>query len=190
MRGLICDDHPLIREALAAAMRDRWPGVELKEAGDYPEAWALAQAQAQPDFCLVDLSMHGAEPVEGVGRLRACAPDAVVIVVTGLKDAALMAQVAACGVAGIFSKNADPDLLMEAIRAHLPGLQSLEARRLPPRQQQVLALLAEGLTNKEIALKLGISPATVKIHVARLSAWLGAVNRTDAVARAQKARLI
>ncbi|PZQ56804.1 MAG: hypothetical protein DI570_20660 [Phenylobacterium zucineum] len=79
---------------------------------------------------------------------------------------------------------------MEAIRSHLPGLQALEARRLPQRQQQVLALLAEGLTNKEIALRLGISPATVKIHVARLTSWLGAVNRTDAVARAQKARLI
>ena len=134
--------------------------------------------------------MPGAEPVEGVSGLRTRAPDAVVIVVTGLKDAGLLADVSACGVAGVFSKNAEPGLLMEAIRSHLPGLQTLEARRLPQRQQQVLALLAEGLTNKEIALRLGISPATVKIHVARLTSWLGAVNRTDAVARAQKARLI
>ena len=62
--------------------------------------------------------------------------------------------------------------------------------RLPPRQQQVLELLSQGLTNKEIALRLGISPATVKIHVARLQGWLGAVNRTDAVAKAQRARMI
>ncbi|MEW5686540.1 MAG: response regulator transcription factor [Pseudomonadota bacterium] len=189
MRGLICDDHPLIREALAAGMRERWPDVALAEAGDYPGAWAAAET-ARPDFCLVDLSMPGAEPVEGLSGLRARAPDAVVMVITGLTDAGLLDQVRACGVAGVYSKNAEPEVLMEAIRARLPGLQALEARRLPPRQQQVLALLAEGLTNKEIAQRIGISPATVKIHVARLTAWLGAVNRTDAVARAQKARLI
>jgi DNA-binding NarL/FixJ family response regulator len=90
----------------------------------------------------------------------------------------------------VYSKNADAELLMDAILARLPDLKTCEAARLPPRQREVLALLAEGQTNKEIALRLGISPATVKIHVARLTSWLGAVNRTDAVARAQKARLI
>ena len=75
------------------------------------------------------------------------------------------------------------EILMEAIRARVPGLQAWEAARLPPRQREVLGLLAEGRTNKEIARRLGISPATVKIHVARLTAWLGAINRTDAVAR-------
>lgn len=188
MRGLICDDHPLMREALAGAMRERWPEIALAEAGDYPSAWAMAEAQ--PDFCLVDLSMPGAEPVEGLSGLRARAPNAVVLVVTGIADEALLGAVRACGVAGVYSKNADAELLMEAIRARVPGLQAWEAARLPPRQREVLGLLAEGRTNKEIARRLGISPATVKIHVARLIAWLGAVNRTDAVARAQKARII
>ncbi len=188
MRGLICDDHPLMREALAGAMRDRWPDVSLSVCGDYPGAWA--EAETQPDFCLVDLSMPGAEPIAGLEGLRARAPDAVIFVVTGIEDPQVLAAVRACGVAGIHSKNADPELLMAAIRAAAPGLQALEARRLPPRQRQVLALLAEGLTNKEIALRLGISPATVKIHVARLTAWLGAVNRTDAVVRAKTARMI
>lgn len=188
MRGLICDDHPLMREALAAAMRDRWPEVSLAVCGDYPTAWA--EAAAQPDFCLVDLSMPGAEPLAGLQGIRARAPGAVIFVVTGIEDQALLAAVAACGVAGVHSKNAEPERLMESIRAWVPGLQAMEARRLPPRQRQVLELLAEGLTNKEIALRLGISPATVKIHLARLTAWLGAVNRTDAVMRAKKARII
>jgi DNA-binding NarL/FixJ family response regulator len=188
MRGLICDDHPLMREALAGAMRERWPEVTLDEAGDYPAAWALAEAG--PDFCLVDLSMPGAEPLEGLAGIRARAPDAVVLVVTGITDEAVLEAVRTCGVAGVHSKNAEAEVLMAAIRARVPGLQAWEAARLPPRQREVLGLLAQGRTNKEIALSLGISPATVKIHVARLSAWLGAVNRTDAVARAQKARLI
>ncbi|MBL8554186.1 MAG: response regulator transcription factor [Phenylobacterium sp.] len=188
MRGLICDDHPLMREALAAAMRDRWPDLDLAEAGDYPAAWAAAEAK--PDFCLVDLGMPGAGPIEGLAGLQARAPDAVLLVITGITDADVLDAVRRCGVAGLFSKNAEADLLLEAIRARLPALQAMEASRLPRRQQEVLALLAEGRTNKEIGLKLGISPATVKIHVARLTAWLGAVNRTDAVARAQRGRII
>lgn len=188
MRGLICDDHPLMREALTAAMRDRWPDVALTACGDYPTAWA--EAEGRPDFCLLDLSMPGAEPTHGLAGLRARAPEAVILVVTGIEDPALLDEIRASGVAGIYSKNAEPALLMEAIRAGVPGLQTLEARRLPPRQAQVLELLAEGLTNKEIARRLGISPATVKIHVARLSAWLGAINRTDAVVRAKRARMI
>lgn len=188
MRGLICDDHPLMREALVGAMLDRWPEVSLAEAGDYPTAWELAQAQ--PDFCLVDLSMPGAEPIQGLSGLRARAPDAVVIVVTGVTEPAVLDAVRACGVTGVYSKNAEAGLLMEAVRACVPGLQAWEAARLPPRQREVLALLAKGGTNKEIALRLGISPSTVKIHVARLTAWLGAINRTDAVARAQKAGII
>ncbi len=188
MRGLICDDHPLMREALAGSLRDRWPSLVLDEAGDYPAAWSLADAG--PDFCLVDLGMPGAEPVEGLNALRARAPHAVIVVLTGLTDAVLLAAVRACGVAAVLSKNTEAATLIDAIAALAPSLQALEASRLPPRQQEVLGLLAEGLTNKEIARRLGISPATVKIHVARLSTWLGAANRTDAVARAQRGRMI
>jgi len=188
MRGLICDDHPLMREALAGALRDRWPDLALDEAGDYPAAWAAAERG--PDLCVVDLDMPGATPVAGVTGLRIRAPDAVLLVLTGLADTVLLDQVRACGVDGLFSKNTDVAVLVDAIRAAAPELQAMETARLPPRQAQVLALLAGGLTNKEIALRLGISPATVKIHVARLSQWLGAANRTDAVARAQRQRLV
>jgi len=188
MRGLICDDHPLMREALAGAMRDRWPDLILDEADDYRTAWT--QADAGPDFCLVDLGMPGAEPVAGLAGLRARAPNATLLVLTGLTDAALLQEVRACGVAALFSKNTEAEVLIDAIAAAIPELRAMEAARLPPRQKEVLGLLAEGLTNKEIALRLGISPATVKIHVARLTNWLGAVNRTDAVARAQRGRLI
>jgi DNA-binding NarL/FixJ family response regulator len=188
MRGLICDDHPLMREAVGGALRDRWPSLTLDEAGDYPTAWSLAEAG--PAFCLVDLDMPGADPVAGLAALRRCAPDATLVVVTGLADPALLRQVADCGPAAILSKNTEPQALIAAIGAALPDLQALQAARLPARQQAVLELLAQGLTNKEIARRLAISPATVKIHVARLTAWLGAANRTDAVARAQRGRMV
>jgi len=188
VRGLICDDHPLMREALAASMLDRWPGLVLDQAGDYPTAWALAETG--PDICIVDLSMPGADPLSGLAGLRARAPGASMLVVTGLSDKALLQAVRDSGVAGVVSKNAEPADLIEAIARAAPQLKSLEAVRLPPRQQEVLRLLAEGLTNKEIALRMRISPATVKIHVARLMSWLTAANRTEAVALAQRSRLI
>jgi two-component system nitrate/nitrite response regulator NarL len=188
MRGLICDDHPLMREALVAAVGDLWPNVILDEAADYPTAWS--HADADPDFCLVDLDMPGADALEGLAGLRTRAPNAALLVFTGLTDAALLQAVRDIGVTALFSKNTEAALLIAAIRDAVPDLQGATAGRLPPRQQQVLRLLAEGLTNKEIAQRLTISPATVKIHVARLASWLGAVNRTDAVARAQRARLI
>jgi len=187
MRGLICDDHPLMREALAGAVRARWPNLTIVEAADYPSAWRAAEAHVQ--FALVDLGMPGAEPLVGLEELRARAPDATILVVTGFTDEALLDAVRALGVV-VLSKNEDAERLIDAIAQALPALQGREASRLPVRQQQVLKLLAEGLTNKEIALQLGISPATVKIHVARLTSWLGAVNRTDAVARAQRARMV
>lgn len=188
MRGLICEDHPLMRAALAEAMRGRWPDVELAEAGDYPTAWTLAEAG--PAFCLVDLDMPGAEPLAGLTAIRATAPEAKLVVVTGLTDEALLAEVMRCGAVAVLSKNSEPGVLLDAIRAAIPDLQAMEARQLPRRQQEVLQLLAEGRTNKEIGRSLKISPATVKIHVSRLIAWLGAANRTDAVARAQRSRLI
>lgn len=188
MRGLICDDHPLVRQALVAALRARWPGAAFDEAGDFPAAWALAEER--PDFCLVDLAMPGAEPVEGLAGLRARAPEAALLVVTGLIDEALLLRVRACGVSALLSKNSEPGALIDAIAAAVPRLRATEPVPLPPRQEDVLRLIATGLTNKEIALRLRLSPATVKIHVSRAIAALGAANRTDAVQRAQRAGLI
>lgn len=188
MRGLICDDHPLMRQALVAALRARWPGAAFEQASDYPTAWDLAAAA--PDFCLVDLAMPGAAPEAGVAGLRARAPAAALLVVTGLADEPLLQRIRDLGVTALLSKNSEPSVLIEAIGAAVPGLRAVEAVRLPPRQEDVLRLAGAGLTNKEMALRLGISPATVKIHVSRAIAALGAANRTDAVQRARHAGLI
>lgn len=69
MRGLICEDHPLMRETLVGAVRDSWTDLQLEEAGDNPAA--RAQAEAWPDFCSADLAMSGAGPLAGTAGLRA-----------------------------------------------------------------------------------------------------------------------
>ena len=188
MRGLICDDHPLMRQALMLAMTARWPHVAVSEASNYPEAWRAAQAGA--DFCVVDLAMPGADPLEGISRLRDLAPGLIVVALTGLTDPALLDAVRGLGVTGILPKTLAGDALLEAIEACVPGLHPGAPAALPPRRHAVLRLLGDGLTNKEIAVRLDIAPATVKIHVSRLIEQLGAANRTDAVSKAQRAGLI
>jgi DNA-binding NarL/FixJ family response regulator len=188
LRGLICDDHPLMRQALVASFRARWPGVTFDEADSYPSAWV--KARSGPEFCLVDLAMPGAGPVEGVARLKAAAPDAVLLVLTGLQDKALIRDVEACGVAAVLPKTLESEALLEVVEQLLPLLGDAAGVRLAPRQLEVLKLLSDGLTNKQIALQLQLSPATVKIHVARVIELLAASNRTDAVSRAQRAGLV
>ncbi|MFD1610999.1 response regulator transcription factor [Sphingomonas tabacisoli] len=188
MRGLICDDHPLMRQAMLATLKARWPGTALDEADSYPAAWH--QARSGPDFCVVDLAMPGAAPLEGISRLKAAAPDAVLLVITGLTDEALLQSIAACGVAALLPKTLESSAMLDAVERIVPGLSATAAPTLAPRQREVLGLMGAGLSNKEIALRLGLSPATVKIHVARVIENLAAANRTDAVSRAQRAGMI
>ena len=184
MRCLIGDDHPLMRQALATTLTGRWPRLEIAEAASFPETWTAA-ANA-PDFCLVDLAMPGAQPVAGVARLRMLLPHTPILVVTGLTDRPLLDAVRACGVTAILSKTFDAEDLLEPIRVALDLPEGEGDPELTARQRDVLRLMGTGLTNKEIGIRLGIAPATVKIHVSRVITLLGAVNRTDAVSRAEK----
>jgi DNA-binding NarL/FixJ family response regulator len=184
LRCLIGDDHPLMRQALAATLVGRWAELEVEQATSFPEAWTMAATA--PDFCLVDLAMPGAEPVEGVSRLRDILADVPILVVTGLTDPALLDAIRACGVTAILSKTFEAEELLDPIQQALGLPDAAEEPALTPRQRDVLRLMGTGLTNKEIGLRLGIAPATVKIHVSRIITLLGAVNRTDAVSRAEK----
>ena len=190
MRCLIADDHPLMRQALRSTIAAHWPHARIAEAASFPEAWSLAPRF--PDLCLVDLAMPGASPGEGVARLRAAAPEARILVITGLDDAALKDAVLVKGATGVIGKSTEPEAMVAAIRAALNhGPEPAPARpALSPRQETVLRLIAQGLTNKQIAGRLTISPATVKIHVAAILAHLGAANRTEAVSLARNLGLV
>lgn len=202
---LIADDHELVREALAATLRRRWPAATISEAGDFTSAWKLAAAA--PQLCLVDLDMPDASPLAGVDRLRTIAPTALIVIVTGASDDETMLALLERGVAGIVDKRLTSALLIAALELVLAGGRYLPARladlhlerrvpAAPPRralserQAEVARLIALGLSNKDIARELAVSPATVKTHVAQLIAATGAANRTDAVIRARDSRLL
>jgi DNA-binding NarL/FixJ family response regulator len=200
---LIADDHPLVRDALSLAIATRWPDAVIWEAVDYPTAWEVARRQ--PDISLVDLGMAGSQPREGVRRMRMIAPQCQVLIVTGSTDDTQMLNLLADGVAGFLLKSAQTSAIIAAIESVLAGGRYVPPRladvagdgvpdsngsRLSARQIDVLRLVADGRTNKEIARVMGIAPATVKSHVAYAMAALDASNRTEAAIRARAAGVI
>lgn len=212
---LICDDHALVREALAGTVQMGWPDASVDLAGDFPSAWAKAATGGAVGYDLIvcDLIMPGAAPLAGIDGMIRAAPDTPLLVVTGTEDDALLLDLLDRGVAGFAPKTASGSIIEAAMRLILAGGRYLPSRlaeiasariddgtvtairndaahlaeRLTERQMAVLRLLAKGQSNKEIARALDLAPSTVKSHVAQVLTCLGAANRTDA---ALKARLL
>lgn len=208
---LICDDHALVRDALAGAIGRRWPDATIILAATFPEAWD--KAAAAPDLCLADLTMPGADERDGIAGLRRAAPGMPLLVITGSHDDRLLLDLIGGGVAGFVPKTSGTEIIMAAIDLILAGGRYIPQRvadlaagtqtvrdvqsdtRNPrpivtPRQAEVLRLVAEGCSNKEVARQLDLSPATIKTHVAQAIAAIGATNRTDAAIRARALGLI
>jgi DNA-binding NarL/FixJ family response regulator len=207
---LICDDHAMMREALAGAVALGWPDAKVTQAADFPSAWAAAAEG--PDLIISDLVMPGASPVEGIGKLRAAAMGAPILVVTGNEEDEVLLALFRLGIAGFAPKTSKSAIIDAAIRLVLAGGRYLPPRivelaarqahpgggagasavtvRLTERQADVLKLIATGESNKQIARELDLSPATIKAHAAAAMAALGAVNRTEAVVKARAMGLI
>lgn len=206
---LICDDHAMMREALAGAVAIGWPQARISQAADFPSAWSAAAAR--PDLILSDLVMPGAGPVEGVRRLREAAPGVPILVITGNEEDEVLLALLGLGIAGFAPKTSKSAIIEAAIRLVLAGGRYLPPRlaelatgpsagattstpppgvRLTERQTDVLKLIATGESNKQIARELDLSPATIKAHAAAAMAALGAVNRTEAVVKAREMGLI
>lgn len=210
---LICDDHALMREALAGVIRMSWPEVIITMAADFDAAFRAMETR--PDLCLCDLSMPGADPLAGIKTLRSIAADTPVLIITASEDDALLVDLFRQGIAGFIPKTSPSNLIEAAIRVALAGGQYVPPRildivsrettthgastngrdnplrqgstgRLTERQIAVLRLVAKGHSNKEIAKELALSPATVKAHIATILGVIGATNRTEAVMIAER----
>jgi two-component system, NarL family, nitrate/nitrite response regulator NarL len=201
---LICDDHAMMREAIAGAVRYGWPEAEITQAGDYHAAWA-AMASLKPDLCICDLVMPGSTSVAGISRLRDASPDTPILVVTGNEDDETLLALLELGIAGFAPKTSKSALIEAAIQLVRAGGRYLPPRliaiagrrggsattaRLTDRQRDVLGRIATGKTNKEIARDLNLSPATVKAYTSAAILALGASNRIDAANRAREKGLL
>jgi DNA-binding NarL/FixJ family response regulator len=206
IRILVADDHPVVRDGLAAILNTQPDFEVIGEAGTGLEVVEQAAA-LQPDLILLDLEMPELDGVGALERLREANPNIRVIVFTAFDtDERILAAVRA-GAQGYLLKGVPREELFNAVRVVYAGgslLQPVvasklmrqvsqpgqEAEPLTPREMEVLNLLAQGLQNKEIAAELMISQRTVKFHVSSIMSKLGAGNRTEAVALAAQQGLV
>lgn len=201
IRILIVDDHPLIREGLRAILETQ-PDMELVgEARDGNEAVARAQA-LKPDVILMDLALPHMDGVEATRQIIQNDPLVRVLILSNYLDDDKVFGVLKAGAKGYLIKETNPQDLRQAVRAVYQGKSALDPAvqrklvdqfaqttgksasskdNLTEREQEVLRLIAQGLTNPQIGHKLSIAEGTVRFHVSNVLKKLGLKNRTQAV---------
>ena len=194
---LIADDHPVVRQGISVLLSVHDDMIVLGEAADGDETLRLA-AQLRPDVLLLDLKLPRLDGVEVLRRLPELSAGTRALVLTSAADKAQVALALQAGAAGFLYKDVDPDALVRAIRSVHDGHTLLAAEvadvlsvrsaghvtsgigALTSREREVLALLADGQSNREIAGTLRVSEKTVKTHVSSVLAKLGVADRTQA----------
>ncbi|MFJ8040355.1 response regulator [Kitasatospora sp. NPDC096147] len=204
VRLLVCDDHAVVRAGLLALLGSA-PDIEVVgAAGSGEEAIALA-AKLRPQVVLMDLQLgDGIDGVEATRRIAGRPGAPYVLVLTTYDTDADINRAIAAGATGYLLKAERPEELFAAIHAAAEGRTTLSppvasrvmaqlrapAPQLTDREQEILAQLAQGLGNREIARALFISEATVKTHLGRIYDKLGVDTRSGAVAVAKERRLL
>jgi DNA-binding NarL/FixJ family response regulator len=192
IRILVVDDHPIMRFGVAAIIGVQTDMQVVAQAGTGEEAIDLFE-QFCPDLTLMDLQLPGMSGVSTIREIRARHRDAKFVVLTTYKGDEDIFQALRAGASGYLIKGLSHTLLVEAIRCVCrgkrylpPEVSSQLGSRTPdadlsPREREVLSLIAEGNSNKEIAQKLGVTEGTIKCHVRTILGRLQVEDRTNAV---------
>jgi DNA-binding NarL/FixJ family response regulator len=211
-RVVIVDDHQLAREGLQRMLAGEPDLAVVGEAATGQEALALC-ARLRPDLVLMDVRMPDLDGLAATRALRGERPDTGVIILTIHDDPDHLLKALNAGAAGYLLKDSTKEQVVDAVRQVLRGAYLLNpdvmtrlvqrlasqeaappagapAEQLTAREREVLRLLAEGLTNREIARRLRVSLGTVKVHVGHIIAKLGVVDRTQAAVRAVEQQLL
>jgi len=197
IRVLVADDHAIVRKGICALLATE-PTIEVVgEAQDGREAMFKA-SKIQPDVILMDLVMPGMDGLEATRRIRACCPDTRILVLTSFAGDDQVFPAIKAGALGYLLKDSAPEDLVQAIQQVYQGESSLHpsvARKLlrqlcqpaeqvteplTGREVEVLQLVAQGQSNRQIADLLSISEATVRTHVSNILAKLNLCSRTQA----------
>jgi NarL family two-component system response regulator LiaR len=206
IRVMIVDDHDMVRRGLATFLKARADLELVGEAKDGREAVQICE-RTEPDVIVMDLVMPKMSGAEATRTILKRWPQVQVIALTSFGEKELVEEALQAGAISYLLKTVSADGLAEAIRAAYAGRSTLapeafqalvEARSreatlgedLTPREREVLALLAEGLTNPEIAERLNVSRSTAKAHVSHILSKLEVSNRAEAVALAIKHKLV
>jgi NarL family two-component system response regulator LiaR len=206
IRVMLADDHAMVRRGLTAFLK---AFDELEVAGEAESGQAAIQlcAKIKPDVILMDMVMPDMNGATATRAIREKFPDVQVIALTSFDEEGLVKSALEAGAIGYLLKDVSADDLFKAIVAAHAGQATLSpeaAQALVPaathapapgfdlteRERTVLALMAEGLNNTQIAGRLVVRPSTVKAHVSNILSKLGVASRTEAVALALRQKLL
>ncbi|MCW2822566.1 MAG: liaR 5 [Marmoricola sp.] len=191
---LLVDDHQMVRAGLATLLDATDDIVVVGQAGD-GQAAVEAARHTLPDVVLMDLSMPVLDGVAATRQVLADRPEVKVVVLTSFSDRDRVTEALSAGAIGYLLKDCDPAELLAAVRAAAAGHAPLDPRvarvllptgesrpqdNLSPREIEVLRLVAQGLANKQIGRRLGITERTVKAHLGRVFRVLDVADRTSA----------
>ena len=207
MKILVVDDHALVREGLSQVLKGLEPGqtVEVLQAPDCAQAFALARAHPDLDLVLLDYHLPDMNGLAALAVLSQQHPDLPVVILSGSANPSVMQQALTQGAAGFVTKSGLSDELLFALRHVLAGniyvpsslsafpeaysYATSPAAQPPvfsPRQLEVLQLLLDGCTNREISAQLFLGEETIKTHVATIMRAFRAKTRTQAATEATR----
>lgn len=207
---LIADDHALFRSGLSTSLGYIAPQAVILEASNFSQALKILDSERKMDLVIIDLDMPDMHWEEGLVELKKKSPDSRFVVISASEDNRSIKKALEKGISGYIPKSANVKVLNAALNLIIDGGTYLppslldeslgstlqhengkgKAKLLTPRQYEVLGHVAEGMSNKQIAYKMGVSEATVKLHINALLRAVGATNRTQAVIFAQKKGII
>ena len=198
LKILAADDHPLFREGIRHFLLTLDSEVIILEAGSLQNTLEILRENSDIDLILLDLIMPGMNGLEGLRVLDECNPMIPIIILSASEDPDDISHTLAQGATGYIPKSSSSSVVIQAIKQVLAGeiykpeiLCKQESYQNPcgcltHRQQEVLRLMVEGLSNKAIADKLFVSERTIKHHIAAIFRMLAVENRVQAMAKIRK----
>jgi DNA-binding NarL/FixJ family response regulator len=191
---VVIDDHTLFREGLRGLLENSLSVVgEGATSGD---ALRLVR-DLNPDVLLLDVEIPGAPAEQTIAQIRRCHPDVAVVVLTMHSDSVLERQLLRAGAAQFVVKTVSGEALVAIVERAAPGGSELETRTTPDhsglltiRELEVLRMIAQAYTNRDISVQLQIAEGTVKRHTTNMYLKLGATSRIDAVRKAARLGLL
>ncbi|MBQ2884172.1 MAG: response regulator transcription factor [Alphaproteobacteria bacterium] len=209
MKVLITDEQSLFRDGLTLRLKEINPNAIILQSSDLVEMQKILSKELDINILIIDIDLAELNITDVINKIKNLSPNTKIIAISSSEDSRTIKKILSYGVKGYIPKKCDSNILSGALKLILDGgtyippilldngldynssNRSLSLKKnLTNRQSQVLDLIAQGKSNKQIAYDMGVSEATVKLHINALLRSLKVNNRTQAVITAQKMGLI